>query len=483
MSAKELHLSVVDQNTVRVYTQLFLIFGFPDGNQAESAIKALAKGLQVTLTVLPFLAGTLRLVDSKSGKLSLTYPSKAPDVQSSRLLTSKHLPDFPHTYKQLKSKGMPPSAITSKTFCPEDLRRFRGVPEDGEGIVDFTKSEAPVMRIQAFFVPGGLILGIYTHHAVLDFSGMNKFWENFAQSVFGQNDKSFPCELDLPDQSKLRSQLDARIPMHAKGLDKIESYVNGKFEYQKTLPPGPETPRSQKLFVISAKRIRSFRSELQDQSGLQISICNVITALLWIHVTRARAPRLQLPEFNYEDSSIGISVNTRKRMTPQISDEYTGNMALFAKATRPIAKLIAEERVTSTTILATIKHIKAAIDQVDNDWVYQHLSFFKSVNPITDTECALRFGLGPDLYITSWMNFPALETKWNIPGTSSAQPEFIRRAYNPSDGGMNIMPRIRTPVDGVDAPYEVVVRLATEDMNKVLAEEGGLASWAERVID
>lgn len=132
--------------------------------------------------------------------------------------------------------------------------------------------------------------------------------------------------------------------MRAKGLDKVESYVNGKFEYQRTLPPGSETPRSQKLFVISAERIRSFRNELEDQSGLQISICNAITALLWIHVTRARAPRLQLPEFKYEESSIGISVNTRKRMTPQMSEEYTGNMALFAKATRPIAKLIAEER-------------------------------------------------------------------------------------------------------------------------------------------
>ena len=48
---------------------------------------------------------------------------------------------------------------------------------------------------------------------------------------------------------------------------------------------------------------------------------------------------------------------------------------------------------------------------------------------------------------------------------------------------MTIMPRRRDVINGVDAPYEVVVRLATEDMERVLAEEGGLSSWAERVID
>jgi hypothetical protein len=119
---------------------------------------------------------------------------------------------------------------------------------------------------------------------------------------------------------------------------------------------------------------------------------------------------------------------------------------------------------------------------VNTDWVNQHLAFFKTIDPITDTECALRFSLGPDLYITSWQHFGA-QLQWGIPGTASSHPEFIRRAYNPSDGGVNIMPRRRDPINGVDAPYEVVVRLATEDMERLLAEEGGLSSWAERVID
>jgi hypothetical protein len=183
IASKELHLSVVDQNTVRVYTQLFLIFPFPDVTQIDNAVKALANGLQVTLKNFPFLAGTLRLSDSKSGKLSLKYPAETPDVLSSGLLRAKVLPKFPHTYEQLKRDGMPPSAITSELFCPEELHNYSGIPYDGEGIVDFVKSEAPAMRVQAFFIDGGLVLGIYTHHTVMDFSGMNKFWEHYAYNV------------------------------------------------------------------------------------------------------------------------------------------------------------------------------------------------------------------------------------------------------------------------------------------------------------
>ena len=157
----------------------------------------------------------------------------------------------------------------------------------------------------------------------------------------------------------MRAQLDARIPRHTEGHLHIESYVNGKFEYKKTLSSGPETPRSQRLFVIPAPLIRYFRKELEGLSGLKISICNIITALLWIHVTRARASRLQQPKFKYDKTSIGISVNMRKRMTPPLDEDYTGNMALHAKATLPIAFLITEPRYVFYCLL----YMHPAIDR------------------------------------------------------------------------------------------------------------------------
>lgn len=81
------------------------------------------------------------------------------------------------------------------------------------------------------------------------------------------------------------------------------------------------------------------------------------------------------------------------------------------------------------------------------------------------------------------MNFGA-DHVWNIPGTTTERPDFIRRTTDRnSDGGLMILPRRRTVVDGQEAPYELLVRLATEDMQRLEAESDGLRSWAERVLE
>lgn len=144
--------------------------------------------------------------------------------------------------------------------------------------------------------------------------------------------------------------------------------------------------------------------------------------------------------------------------------------------------------VTERTVVDTIREIKKTINKVDNDWVLQHLTFFNSIEEIEDTECALGFRFGLDIYITSWMNFGG-DIQWGIPGTDlskqglDGRPDYIRRTYGPSDGGMMIMPRRRSLVNGEEAPYEVMVRLATVDMETLLNEPNGLSSWAEKVID
>lgn len=94
-----------------------------------------------------------------------------------------HRESFPYTYEQLKRNGMPPSAFKNTMFVPEDLANYPGIPASGEGKVDFELSDAPAMRVQAYFIPGGLVLSMYMHHSVLDFSGVTTFWQNFCANV------------------------------------------------------------------------------------------------------------------------------------------------------------------------------------------------------------------------------------------------------------------------------------------------------------
>lgn len=144
--------------------------------------------------------------------------------------------------------------------------------------------------------------------------------------------------------------------------------------------------------------------------------------------------------------------------------------------------------VTKETIIHVIKKIKSTILDVDNHWISRHMSFFKSIDRISDTEIALSVQFSSDMYISSWLNFGA-DFAWGIPGTDlhkdslAGRPEFIRRTYAPSDGGMIFLPRRRQTTNNTEAPFEILVRLAEEDMERLLTEDGGLMSWADAAID
>lgn len=145
----------------------------------------------------------------------------------------------------------------------------------------------------------------------------------------------------VPNQSALRSDLDSRIPYFAKTPD-ADAHDREKFDYPKTLPPS--TPCSAKIFVVSHARIHAFRDKLRRSLGdnTKLTICNVLSALIWIHITRARGARLLKTEDGL--SSAGIAVDSRRRLEPPLTEEYMGCMAIFAKATLPISNFVAEER-------------------------------------------------------------------------------------------------------------------------------------------
>jgi hypothetical protein len=183
MGEERLHLSAMDQNIVRVYTQVFLIFPFPDPNQRENAVQALECGLHAALQSFPFLAGKLNLANDSSGKLVLTFPTDVSDLVVSGVFAWKTNESF-RSFEDLKRGGMPPDAFPGSRLRPDDFKNYPGIASDGEGIVNFHDGkQAPVMRVQAEFIPGGLVLGTYIHHTVMDCAGVNLFWNCFAENI------------------------------------------------------------------------------------------------------------------------------------------------------------------------------------------------------------------------------------------------------------------------------------------------------------
>jgi len=139
---KSFHLSFLDQNAVRVYTQTLCIFPFRDQNNAEAAIAALDDGLRLTLQKLPFLAGMLSLADDGSGKLQLQYYTDGTDCEVTKgLFAAKQIlvDDFSHSYEVLnrmachRARSRVPHSFqtTSRTFpaCPPTVKVYATLNE------------------------------------------------------------------------------------------------------------------------------------------------------------------------------------------------------------------------------------------------------------------------------------------------------------------------------------------------------------------
>jgi hypothetical protein len=144
-------------------------------------------------------------------------------------------------------------------------------------------------------------------------------------------------------QSVLREKLEARIPSPSRSIkDPVaDCYCDGIYPYERTLPS--DTTCAQRLFVVPAARIREYRDQLRRYFADDDppTMCNVLAALVWTHVTRARGERLLSK--GLKQTNIGIATDLRRRQQPPETSEYMGNMALFSKGTLNISDLLAEK--------------------------------------------------------------------------------------------------------------------------------------------
>lgn len=146
------------------------------------------------------------------------------------------------------------------------------------------------------------------------------------------------------DESERRQALDQRVQTQPGGTRaEAEAYCKGTHKYEPTLPLAG-TPCSLRYFVIPAKRMRDYREKLKSQfpDCPPPTICNLLAALVWIHVTRARAARIA--NFGDQETRIGVATDLRRRSHPKIGKDYMGNMALFSTGALKIADVVAEKQ-------------------------------------------------------------------------------------------------------------------------------------------
>lgn len=469
-ATKELHLSVIDRTMIRAYIKQLMIFPFPNSTHTDEALRNIRTGLSLTVQQLPFLAGTLVVDDLNIHNLKATYPEPPRPNEGDIILIASHALEnnARFSYYTMEAMGFPPVMLPEHEFCPEGLR----YPASGTFGVPI-----PIMMSQATFIPGGLVLSVYTHHTVVDGSGVDVVYKIWAAHTKNAKDSTGNTALSsssgLVNSSALRRAIDAMSKSCTSDALPRCPELRSREESCNMAPLRPEPYHIvAKIISLSESSISRVKSELQAQTATRISTFVALVALFCSRITRARAR--VLARSSHKSTRLGVAMNMRTRCTADLGSDFVGNMSLFSSTKVPI------EDCTSPMPLALA--LNATFSSVDAEWFTRRLKYLTTVEDLSTLAAScpsFSRDNGPDLFISSWQRL-GMEWDWGIPGTSDGKPSAIRKPgigdSGGGEGGLNIMPRR----EEAGRDYEVMVILEEGDMGRLIE---GLGDLVKRVVD
>ncbi|KAF2801487.1 uncharacterized protein BDZ99DRAFT_469669 [Mytilinidion resinicola] len=477
--AKNLHLSIIDQTMFRSYVRIVMIFPFPHADKRLNATGALKRGLQATITHWPYLAGTTGPVDEDTNTFSLNYSDNVRPVGESGVFAASYLDDPQLSYKRLGEQGFSPSMIRVEDWVPALLRSKKGIESPvAEGRLGMTQP-IPVLAMQAFFIDGGLVLSFYSHHGVIDGGGFSAFATRLAGNIRLEKESDAP-DTDNPSASRLA--IDTRIERVPPSVPSVNS---GSTEVSSPTPSSPLdshpipdcTPR---LFTFSRTRLAELREELRQHvdNPETLTIFQTLAGLIWTHFTRARKPRVEPASI----TQCAVAVNLRSRLCPPLDENFIGNASTIIAAPLVAGVLLEGEKVSNHTISIAAAAVRAKIESMSPDASLAHLARLRSA---TCPDDLYEFNYPQDVFITSWASFDfgGLVADWGIPGAGTEGVDggrvTVRKPFSNQDRSVLLYPR---PMDET-SPYEVLVQLRKDDMDRLINEDGGLTMWAERFVE
>lgn len=457
----------------RAYIRVCLAYRVDSNVDREGAIERLQTRVRKIVDAKPYLSGCVtdvRLPDQEIGRAEIRFTTKGyleyPAVEVKTLLNSD---GSAIKYDDLDREGLPPSHLR-----PEDVSAL--LPNVDPSVL------APVFRIQANKVQGGLIVSIYLHHCISDGTGLDLL----TTGDIMQDDNTFYRE----DSSDACSKLEDKLKTFAEQMTIVRRGLS-------TLPPnlpnirnlrgrrldGPVLPPNKPgrgcVLMISSMEISTLLNECNAVDVSQehpIHTTNsVLMALLWRHMTRARRPSVEHNP-NVKTSSLLIPVDIRRKLQQPLLKSYFGAAVDSAKAELGLDALTTEKGKTVREVSLTIRD---SIARVDDSFIREAINFANTADKMTDitdlqASCMDR-ATGADMYITSWLR---LRTYGSDLGMGLGGPDWVRKPWSRDPGSCIILPRKS------DTPeyYEVVVQLTEADMDRLLGDKEFM-KYVNRVID
>ena len=469
-------LSSIDHCMPRAYIRVCLAFRLPDPDRFLEAVVKLEQFVKGLVATTPFLAGFVapaQCDDGSIGRVEIQFSQE--DVRTFPAIRIRQYSpkEMPYTYEQLGELGLPPSVIRP------DL-----VSSLPEGTDD---DRAPVFRVQANLLEGGLIVSMYLHHCVTDGTGLGLL----ISSSLSQDAASPADDSDVGQQLlNFTDETLATIANNESSSRAQLSWAHGghvlrRLAYKhavpdKSLPKPPARKGRGCVFSISQAKLEELKATLLRQIAFQnnglepfLTIHDVLQALIWHHMTQARLPAL-LSSYKISWSKLLIPVNIRGRLSPPLAPSYFGSAVDFASAISSLSHLSSSD---ASAIATTALSIRRAVTSVTDHYVRSAITL--SNTPGVDVRDLLASNMnrthGADIYITSWFNLPLFE-KGDL-GMDLGMPDWVRKPWSRDPGACIILPQ-----DPRRDVIEVVVQLAVADMERLLVDNVFMG-FTNRVIE
>ncbi len=310
MPTYEAPLSIIDQNMPCMNVSMWLIFSTDDPGAAAIALQ---KGLDATISQLPFLSGTVFEKEDAGNRSYVTWSDDAPKVTFEEI-DGKSLP----SYSELCETSMNVAAY-ARDLMPTSLKVSRKTRKWPALVASFVR------------LSGGIMVLFAPHHHIVDGGGRTILFKLFASHTKGLRATTAVAAQDPLLRNERLAQAFRTINVASKPA---ESPASPPAKVETPSLTQTSSPTSLRLFEFSVRRLNTLRSALSSHIEHPCTIGSLVSAVIWIEASRVRSRRLQQSNANYNAdeayTELLIAVNPRKYLEAESlleKDSYIGNLA------------------------------------------------------------------------------------------------------------------------------------------------------------
>ncbi|RHZ65434.1 hypothetical protein CDV55_107575 [Aspergillus turcosus] len=458
-------LTPIDRLFACGYIRCQLAFHVSNASECSAILRS---GLERLLAAIPFLSQDVVIpVGCDSLDSIKVQPPSSSDLD--RVLKIKYHDD---PLREALAKASKDKAQFEREFMPVQMVPDISLP-------------CPVLVIQVNLHPDGVLLSVAANHMVMDATGMGITIQNLAKCCRQLEGAEVDLSVCAAEQDLGREMLSHHLPakLSERGFPEYRVYKDlyaqwGKMTHNIYKDSSCIRTRS---FNMAAKDVETLKSRCNELLPLLlvtesndpgvsssvrrapwVSSSDVVIALIWLSLNRARYPELAngistgLKLKAGESGDVvraGIPVNIRRRVSPPLPEAYLGNAAILMLVTQSLQNFASPEWMTALCRVAY--EIRRGLDHMDSDDIRSLL------HHIQNEEYPVIFSYDvADFYVSNWRDMGFYDADF---GSRLGKPQHARDPDSAVDGVVFIMPKRAHP----ESPWEIQVSFTDEVLQRL----------------